>query len=69
MKAKNRITARDRRAAECLAAELTDAAYPVVFRQGIKGSSVDLELDLWKALTEKLETRRLEEAPLLRNGC
>jgi hypothetical protein len=68
MKANNRITNRERAAAECLAAELAEAAYPVVFRQGIKGSSVDLELDLWKALTEKLETR-LEEAPLLRNGC
>jgi hypothetical protein len=35
---------------ETLAAELTDAAYPVALRYGIAGSWVDLELDLWKVL-------------------
>ena len=39
---------------ENLAAELTDAAYPVALRHGVGGSSIDLELDLWKALGEKL---------------
>jgi hypothetical protein len=35
---------------EHLVAELTEAAYPVALRHGNKGSWVDLELDLWKAL-------------------
>jgi len=35
---------------EHLVAELTEAAYPVALRHGSKGSWVDLELDLWKAL-------------------
>jgi hypothetical protein len=39
---------------EDLAAELTDAAYPVALRHGVAGSSIDLELDLWKALREEL---------------
>ena len=40
---------------ENLAAELTDAAYPVVLRHGVAGSSIDLELDLWKALGETVQ--------------
>jgi len=36
---------------ETLAAELTDAAYPIALRHGIAGSWVDLELNLWKVLT------------------
>ena len=35
---------------ETVAAELTEAAYPVALRHGSKGSWVDLELALWKAL-------------------
>jgi hypothetical protein len=69
MIATNRSSSRADVAAECLAAELTEAAYPVVSRHGVKGSSVDLELDLWKALTEKLQTRRREAAPLLGGDC
>lgn len=46
-------TTRDREAyLENLAAELTDAAYPVALRHGVAGSSIDLELDLWKAIGE-----------------
>jgi len=33
------------------AAELTEAAYGVMFRHGVIASSVDLELDLWRTLT------------------
>jgi len=40
---------------ENLAAELTDAAYPVVLRHGVAGSSIDLELDLWRALGETVQ--------------
>jgi hypothetical protein len=69
MTATNRTSSRRDAAAECLAAELTEAAYPVVFRHGVNGSSVDLELDLWKALTEKLQARRREAPPLLGEDC
>jgi hypothetical protein len=40
---------------ENLAAELTDAAYPVALRHGVAGSSIDLELDLWKALGDTVQ--------------
>jgi hypothetical protein len=39
---------------ESLVAELTDAAYPVALRHRGRGSWVDLELDLWKALEQAL---------------
>jgi hypothetical protein len=35
---------------ECLVAELTEAAYRVALRHGIKGTFVDLELGLWDAI-------------------
>ena len=37
---------------ERFAAELTDAAYRVALRHGVVGSSVDLELELWRVLGE-----------------
>ena len=40
--------------AEGFLAELTDAAYRVALRHGIKGTFVDLELDLWQALRQVL---------------
>jgi hypothetical protein len=40
---------------ENLVAKLTEAAYPVALRHGVRGSWVDLELDLWKALGETLQ--------------
>jgi hypothetical protein len=45
---------------ENLAAELTSAAFPVVLRHGVGARWLDLELDLWKALTETV--KRLEQA-------
>jgi len=49
-------TIRDRDAyVENFAAELTDAAYPVALRHGVTGSSIDLELDLWRALGETVQ--------------
>ena len=39
---------------ENLAAELTEAAYPVALRHGVAGNSIDLELELWKTLGAKL---------------
>jgi hypothetical protein len=44
------------RCVEQIAAELTEAAYGVALRHVKKGSWVDLELGLWKALAEKLKT-------------
>lgn len=35
-------------------AELTDAAYRVALRHGLKGSFIDIELDLWATLRSVL---------------
>jgi hypothetical protein len=40
---------------ENVAAELTAAAYPVALRYGVVGSSIDLELDLWRVFVETIE--------------
>jgi hypothetical protein len=37
-----------------LAGELLDLAYPVVLRQGIQGSSVDVELAMWHTIDDTL---------------
>jgi hypothetical protein len=36
-------------------AELTDAAYTAALRHGVTGSWIDLQLDLWRVLTEAVE--------------
>ena len=36
-------------------AKLTDAAYTVALQHGVSGSWIDLELDLWRVLTEAVE--------------
>ena len=41
---------------ECLAAEVTLAAYRVALRTGTRGNWLDLELDLWKAVVDVVET-------------
>ena len=33
-----------------LAGELTELAYPVALGQGVKGFSIDVELEIWKAI-------------------
>jgi hypothetical protein len=38
-----------------IAAELTSAAYPLVLRHGMQGSWLDLELGLWRTLTDTVE--------------
>ena len=40
---------------ENLAAELTEAAYPVALRHGVGKEWLDLQLDLWKALTQTVQ--------------
>ena len=42
-------------ALEVFAAELTAAAYPVALRHGVCGKWLDLELELWRVLTETLK--------------
>jgi hypothetical protein len=49
-------TANDRDAfVEYAAAELTEAAYPVVLRHGVGKNWLKLELDLWKVMTEAVK--------------
>jgi hypothetical protein len=40
---------------EVFAAELTAAAYPVALRHGVGDKWLDLELELWWALTETVK--------------
>ncbi len=42
-------------AIEVLAAELTAAAYPVALRHGVGDKWLDLELELWRVLTETVK--------------
>jgi hypothetical protein len=48
---------------EDIAAELTSAVYPVVLRHGMRGWWLDLELGLWRALTETVEHRARQMTP------
>jgi hypothetical protein len=47
---------------EALLAELTEAAYGVALRHGIKAPFIDVELELWHVLRSVLAARS-EEAP------
>lgn len=42
---------------DTFAAELTDAAYPIALKYGIAGSSLDLELEIWRTFIELLHRR------------
>jgi hypothetical protein len=44
-------------AVEEFAGELTDVAYPVALKHGVKGTSVDIELDVWRAFRTALGQR------------
>jgi hypothetical protein len=46
---------------ESFAAALTIAAYRVALRTGTRGSWLDLELDLWRALTDTVKTWEKEK--------
>jgi hypothetical protein len=50
-------------ALEDFAAELTEAAYPVVLRHGLGEKWLDLELDLWRVLTETVRKWDREGPP------
>jgi hypothetical protein len=45
---------------ENVAAKLTEAAYPVALRYGVVGSSIDLQLDLWRGFVETIKLGRLD---------
>jgi hypothetical protein len=51
---------------EALAADLTEAAYPIALRHGTAQRWLELELDLWKALAETLQ--KWKQAPSGMNG-
>jgi hypothetical protein len=42
---------------EAFAAELTQTAYPIALKYGVRGSSLDLELEIWKAVSELVRKR------------
>jgi hypothetical protein len=42
---------------DAFAAELTDATYPIALKYGVLGSSLDLQLEIWKTLTELVRRR------------
>jgi hypothetical protein len=46
-----------------LAGELAERAYPVALRHGVKGVSIDVELEIWKAI--ETAVRRMPEPLLL----
>jgi hypothetical protein len=50
-------------AIESFAAELTEASYPVVLRHGVKGSSIDLQLELWHTLADTLKKNQRKVSP------
>ena len=45
---------------DTFAAELTEAAYPIALKYGVLGSSLDLELEIWKTLTALVRIRGRE---------
>jgi hypothetical protein len=52
-----------RERAEALLGDLTDAAYPVLVRHGVRGSSVELEVEVGQAVEEALTRRQDGPAP------
>lgn len=49
---------------DSFAAELTVAAYPIALKYGVAGSSLDLELEIWKTFIELLHRRRGQHLPV-----
>ena len=55
MNASNTFAAHSDSSLETFAAELTEAVFPVALRYGVGDRWLDLELDLWRALSETVE--------------
>jgi hypothetical protein len=49
---------------ENFAAELTNAVYPIALRRGMEGSWINVELGLWRALTETVKKWAREWPPV-----
>src|SRR5579862_6115217 len=65
----NFATANDRDGfLEDLAAELTNVAYPVALRHGVGERWLDLELELWKAVSESLRNMDRDSLHSLSNS-
>ena len=63
------VVAEANRALEVFAAELTAAAYCVALRDGAGDKWLDLELDLWRVLTETVRKRKgLVQGDSMRRG-
>ena len=54
-------------ALENFAAELTAAAYPVALRYGVVGSSIDLQLELWRVFVERIKQWRRDAHLTMKN--
>jgi len=48
---------------EEFAGAVADLAYPVALKHGVKGSSVDIELDVWQALRAAIGGKQLSGRP------
>jgi hypothetical protein len=58
------ITTPEKARKDRVAGELAEQAYPLVLRQGVKATSVDVELGVWKAIEGTLqEVGCSEETP------
>jgi hypothetical protein len=55
MKDKRELVADTDHTLEVFAAELTAVAYPVALRHGVGDKWLDLELDLWRVLSETVK--------------
>src|SRR5438552_15700922 len=55
MNASNALAVAPESSLETFAAELTEAVFPVALRYGVGDRWLDLELDLWRALSETVE--------------
>ncbi len=64
MNAKHKSSVNGDAVLETFAAELAHAAYRVALQTRTRGTWLDLELDLWRALDDKVRTRGKELA-----GC
>lgn len=66
MKLSETIVSHSNATLEDFAAQLTQAAYCVALRHGVKDSWLDVEIELWKVLADGLNRQRfpLDFAPL-----
>lgn len=66
----NFVSAKDRDALlENLAAELTNAAYPVMLKHGMGRKWLEIELDLWTAMIESVKQMKPEILQALSQPC